>query len=141
MEKELLNYVYKNAQMGVETLSGLINITEDKSFKNELKSQFEEYSSILDETKMLISKNDEDEEGLSLFEKIESYITLNIKTLKDKSSSNISEMLIIGSTMGTIQATRSINKYKGKCFEEEIKLMEKLLDTEENNIKELKKYL
>ena len=40
---ELLNYVYQNSQMGVDTLSRLLEMTEDVSFREVLKKQMEGY--------------------------------------------------------------------------------------------------
>lgn len=51
---ELLNFVYQNAQMGVNTIQQLIGIAEDEEFKNHLKAQLEEYEAILGQTKMAL---------------------------------------------------------------------------------------
>ena len=40
---ELLNFIYQNAEMGVETLNKLKAITEDKEFEKVLDAQFAEY--------------------------------------------------------------------------------------------------
>ena len=40
---ELLNFVYQNSQMGVDTLQQLIEITEDISFKGFLENHLEGY--------------------------------------------------------------------------------------------------
>ncbi len=140
-EAELLNYIYQNAQMGVDTLKQIVDIAEDRTFKNELKSELEEYESILQEAKNLFEEIDEQVKDVSLLDKIETYITINIKTLKDKSNQHIAEMLIIGSNMGVVNAIKNINRYKDSVDGKLIALMERLLDTEENNVKELKKYL
>ncbi len=140
-EAELLNYIYQNAQMGVDTLKQIVDIAEDRTFKNELKSELEEYESILQEAKNLFEEIDEKVKDVSLMDKIETYITINIKTLKDKSNQHIAEMLIIGSNMGVVNAIKNINRYKGSVDSKIVTLMERLLDTEENNVKELKKYL
>ena len=65
---------------------------------------------------------------------------INIQTLTDKSASHISEMLIIGSNMGIINALKSIKEYKD-ANPKIIKLMKKLLETEEKNVEELKSFL
>ncbi|MFV0518876.1 MAG: hypothetical protein ACK5LY_01255 [Lachnospirales bacterium] len=140
-EVEFLNYIYQNAKMGTDTLKQIVDISEDRTFRNELKSELEEYENIVKEAIELFEKLEVKEKEISLFDKIETYVTINLKTIKDKSNQNIAEMLIIGSNMGIINSIKNINKYKD-CIEKEIlTLAEKLLDTEENNIKELKKYL
>jgi len=58
----------------------------------------------------------------------------------DKSTSHIAEMLIIGSTMGVIDAIKNIRKYQS-AEPNIISLMERLLRFEENNIEQLKTFL
>jgi hypothetical protein len=55
---------------------------------------------------------------------------ITMQTMTNKTASHISEMLIIGSNMGIIDAEPSI-----------VNLMEKLLRFEENNVQQLKQFL
>lgn len=137
---ELLNFVYQNSQMGIETLHQIIGIVEDSKFKKRLESQYKEYEKINKESEKLLNSNGYDEKGISAFDKIKTYFMINIQTLTDKSTSHIAEMLIIGSNMGVINAIKNLKKYKNA--EQEInELMDQLLKFEEDNIKELKEYL
>lgn len=137
---ELLNFVYQNSQMGIETLHQIIGIVEDSKFKKRLESQYKEYEKINKESEKLLNSNGYDEKGISAFDKIKTYFMINIQTLTDKSTSHIAEMLIIGSNMGVIDAIKNLKKYKNA--EQEInELMDQLLKFEEDNIKELKEYL
>jgi hypothetical protein len=137
---ELLNFIYQNSQMGIETINQLLGITEDMEFKRYLESQYNEYNEIHESAKQLLNENGYDEKGISAFEKVRTYLMINMQTLTDKSSSHIAEMMIIGSNMGIIDATKNIKKYKGAnpAF---LDLMKKLLQFEENNVQELKKFL
>ncbi|MPN51594.1 hypothetical protein SDC9_199242 [bioreactor metagenome] len=65
---------------------------------------------------------------------------LNIQTMMDKSPSHIAEMLITGSTMGTIDAIKNIKKYKD-AEPSILELMNDLKKFEENNIEQLKAFL
>ena len=40
---ELLNFIYQNSQMGVDTIKQLMGIVEDAEFKKHLESQLNEY--------------------------------------------------------------------------------------------------
>jgi hypothetical protein len=137
---ELLNFVYQNSQMGVVTIKQLIGIVKDENFKNYLESQFNEYNEIHRSAQELLNENGYDEKGISTLEKIRTYLMINIQTLADKTPSHISEMLIIGSNMGIINAVKNINKYKN-AESNILNLMERLLRFEENNVQELKKFL
>lgn len=137
---ELLNYIYQNSQMGTDTIKQLLNIVEDTEFKNQLKSQYNEYKEIHETARSLLNKNGYDEKGIGAFEKIRSYIMINIQTLKNHSAAHVAEMMIIGSNMGIIDAIKNIKKYKD-CEPEILILMEKLKEFEENNVSTLKKFL
>jgi len=137
---ELLNYVYQNSQMGVDTISQLMNVSNDEEFKKHMESQLDEYKEIHSAAKDLLNEHGYDEKGLSAFEKARTYLMINMQTLNDHSSSHISEMLIIGSNMGVIDAIKNLKKYDDA--EPNIKgLMEKLLHFEEKNAQQLKKFL
>ena len=138
--EELLNYVYKNSQMGVNTIEQLSGIVEDQEFKKHLDSQLGEYRQINEESQKLLDRLGYEEEGVGALSEISAYMMINFKTLRDKSPSHIAEMMINGSTMGIIQATRNLRKYKDED-KEFLALMEKLLKTEENNFQQLKKFL
>lgn len=137
---ELLNFVYQNSQMGVNTISQLIDIAEDSNFKKHLESQYKEYREINDAARKALNKNGFDEKGISTLDKIKTYSMINMQTLTDKTPSHISEMLIIGSNMGIIDAVKNIKKYKD-AESNILNLMKRLLKFEENNIQELKEFL
>ena len=42
-DAELLNFIYQNSQMGVDTIRQLIGVVEDKDLKEHLKTQFQGY--------------------------------------------------------------------------------------------------
>ena len=137
---ELLNYIYQNSQMGVNTINQLMDIVEDEKFKNHLESQFNEYKEIHSAAREMLNKNGYDEKGISKLDKVKTHLMIDMETLKDKSASHISEMLIIGSNMGVINAVKNIKKYKD-AEQEIVDMMEKLLRFEENNIQQLKEFL
>ena len=137
---ELLNFIYQNAQMGVITIDQLINIVEDEDFKAHLIAQLEEYRSIFSEAKELLNKNGCEEKGISTCSKIKTYISVRIQTAGDNTPSHIAEMLIIGSNMGILDATKNLKRYQDS--EEDIRnLMKKLQAFEEENVQQLKDFL
>ncbi len=137
---ELLNYIYQNSQMGVETIHHLLTIVEDNEMLDQLKTEFKEYSSINDEARELLEKNGYDEKGIGTLEKIMSDFMITMQTIRDNSSSHIAEMMLKGSNMGIIEATKKINEYTD-ADEHIVDLMKELLKLEENNVESLKKFL
>lgn len=138
---QLLNFIYQNSQMGVNTITELMDITGDEAFKEQLHAQLKEYRDIHDRSAQMLQANGFNEEGLSAFEKIRTYLIINFQTLSDDSVSHLAEMLIVGSTMGVIDAIRNLRIYEGKAEPDILELMEYLKTFEENNIKRFKKYL
>lgn len=138
---ELLNFIYQNSQMGTDTVRQLIEITEDTGFQEFLQKHLEGYERFHREARKMLNESGYDEKGLGTFEKIRTYLAVNVQTMKDPSVSNIAGMLINGSTMGIIDALKKLHRYE-KDAEKDIRhLMEELQKFEEKNIEELKAYL
>lgn len=138
---QLLNFIYQNSQMGVDTITELLDIATDQVFKEHLHAQLKEYRRIHDKAACMLQENGFNEEGLSAFEKIRTYLMINFQTLADDSVSHIAEMLIVGSTMGVIQALQNIQKYKESTEPDILALMKDLKQFEENNVERLKSWL
>ena len=131
-DAEMLNFVYQNSQMGVETLNQLLPMIDNEAFKKRIEAQLKE------EAKELLNRHGYDEKGIGALEKIMTYLMIDMKTLMDKSSSHIAEMLIQGSNMGIIDAVKRINQYEKEAEKEVTALMKRLLKFEENNVERLK---
>ena len=140
-DAEMLNFIYQNSQMGVETLNQLIPMIDNEAFKKRIEAQLKEYEQIHEEAKKLLNRHGYDEKGIGALEKIMAYLMIDMKTLMDKSSSHIAEMLIQGSNMGTIDAVKRINQYEKEAEKEVTALMKRLLKFEENNVERLKEAL
>ena len=138
---EMLNFIYQNSQMGVETLNQLIPMIDNEAFKKRIEAQLKEYEQIHEEAKKLLNRHGYDEKGIGALEKIMAYLMIDMKTLMDKSSSHIAEMLIQGSNMGIIDAVKRINQYEKEAEKEVTALMKRLLKFEENNVERLKEAL
>lgn len=137
---ELLNYIYQNSEMGTDTIEHLIGIAEDENFKSTLRSQFDEYKMINDITNEKLKEKYKEPKDINAFSKATTYMMINLRTLTDKSTSHISEMLIRGSTMGIVDITKKIKEYSN-ADKEIVDIANKLLEFEQRNVEECKKYL
>lgn len=137
---ELLNFIYQNSQMGVDTIKQLIGITTDENFKKHLESQYKEYDEIHTAAKKALNEAGYDEKGISMMDKIKTYLMINMKTMLNNSPSHIAEMLLVGSNMGIINAIKNIKKYSN-AEPHILELMQRLLKIEENNVQQLKEFL
>lgn len=136
----LLNFVYQNAQMGVDSIRQLMGIVENKELKEHLKTQFQGYEEFQNTARQMLEENGFDEKEISAFSKIGTYLMINMQLLTDKSATHIAEMMIQGSNMGVIDAIKNLNECEDA--EQDIRnLMEKLQKFEEHNIEKLKEFL
>ena len=65
---------------------------------------------------------------------------IKMETIKDKSVEHLAGMMMQGSTMGIVQITKKIRDYKDSD-KRVVNLAKELLEIEEQNFYELKKYL
>jgi len=137
---EFLNYIHQNSQMGQDTIKQLIGITKQEEYRKILQSQFDEYKNIFDTTEQKLKQCNRGAKSISVISKVSTYIMINVNTLTNKTPSHISEMLIQGSTMGIVDITKKLKEYP-KADKEIIDLGNQLLQFEQRNIEELKKYL
>lgn len=137
---ELLNFIYQNSQMGVETITQLLEISKDEKFTDHLKVELDGYELICTAAKNMLGCHGYDEKGIGTLDKIKTYLMINFQTMNDQSAGHIAEMMITGSNMGIIDGTKKQKEYAGA--EPNInELMGKLMRFEEGNIESLKKFL
>lgn len=141
--EEFLIYVYQTCEMGVKSTRDLITLLSNKENKisDNLHRYLKEYEEYLYRAETLIKESNIDIKKSSMMSKIMSSIGINMEVLKDNSDPKIADMLIQGYTMGTLEITKKLKKYKDSISKEERKLAEDLNKTQERNIKELKKFL
>ncbi|HIY19602.1 MAG TPA: hypothetical protein IAA44_09395 [Candidatus Blautia avistercoris] len=138
---ELLNFVYQNSQMGIETLPKLLETVEGgEELKTHMKKQLEGYEKFHEEAKNMLNENGYDEKGIGAFEKLRTYLMMNLQTLTDKTASHIAEMLFIGSNMGIVDAIKNTRKYQG-AEKQILNLMDRLRIFEEENARKLKAFI
>lgn len=138
---ELLQFVHKNAEMGCGTIPKVLEMVEEPELRRTLNRQLEEYSQIAGEAEQAIRLRGGTPQNPGQLSEAMSDLALKAKTMTNQSASHIAEMMIKGSTMGTVQMTKRIHDLKDKGDQEAVELAERLLKTEENNIQQLKSFL
>ena len=138
---EFLDYIYQNAEMGVNGINQIVDRVDDIELANLMEEQKEEYENILDNAREIYKKYGKDEKELGKVTKVSSYIMTEMMMITKKGEDNaIAKMMIEGSNKGIIEITEKLNHFEN-CDEEIKELAEKLLATEQHNLDELKKYL
>lgn len=139
-EVEFLNYIYKNAEMGIIGIDNVITKVTNEKFEKLLKIQKEEYETITREAEDILKKYGKQNEEVGAMAKISTKMMSEMAMLKDNSDQTIAKMMMEGSNKGVIEITEKINAYNNTDAEIVV-LANRLKATIEKNIDDLKKYL
>ena len=136
----LLQFVHKNAEMGRGTIPQVLEVVEEPKLRTALRGQLNEYEAIANRAENLLQQRGIVPNETGEMREFMSGVMIRAKTLTDRSASHIAEMMIQGSTMGTIQMTRRLHTCEA-ADGEVLLLAHKLLRTEESNIEQMKEFL
>lgn len=139
-EIEYLNFIYQNAEMGLIGIDDVLENVSDEDFIELLHEQREDYKAILNETReMIINEGYEPKENKEL-SKITSNLMVKMKSKKENSISILAKLMMEGTNKGIIAIQEKINNFD--VSNDKINdLANKLLELEEKNIENLKKFL
>ena len=137
---EMLNYVLQNAEMGCQGIASVRKRVHDSSVDNVLCEQLVRYGKIYHCANNMLRNRGAEIHHISPMTKAMTRYAANRDLKRDSSSSHIAEMMIKGNTMGVNKMTRHIRSYDGN--DSNIRLLaKKMLDTEEEHIREMKVFL
>lgn len=139
-EVEFLQFIYKNAEMGVIGIDNIIGKVTEEKFEKVLQGERNEYENICTEAEDVLKKYGKQNEEVSAITKVSTKVMSEMSMLKDDSVKNIAKLMIEGTNKGIIEITEKINAYDNSDAEIVV-LANKLKVTLEKNIDELKKYL
>ena len=142
-DKELLEYLYKSSEMGRDSLTNLLKELKDKEnkLKGLISDELSEYEKFFNKSKKLLKKHKSEITSNSLITKIMSKQGIKKEVSNDNSDASIAHMLIEGLTMGVVDIETKINNFKDKSDKSILKLCEKYLKFQKEEIEKLKKYL
>lgn len=136
----MLEAIVQNTEMGKNTLDQLVPMAEDEQFKAELLRQRNIYRQLNQEAHAAIDACGGSAQGQSAMAKLNTKMSIGIKTITDKSTRNLAEMLTQGSGMGVVDCIKSQKDYPDAAPGSK-RLMQKLQDFEEDNRLKLEQYL
>lgn len=140
---ELLEYIYQDANMGISTLTTLINTinTKENKIKKDIENQIKDYECIKKEAEKLLKKNKVEQKEISGMAKMGAWLGIKTEMLKDNSDANVADLVIRGLTMGQLDIIKKIDNYKKDVDKKILDLAQKLNKFQKDNIAILKKYL
>lgn len=136
----LLEAVVQNTEMGKNTLEQIVPMTDDVQFKAELLRERNIYRELNQEAHTAIEACGGTAQGHSAMAKLNTRMGIGMKTLTDKSTRNLAEMLSEGSSQGVMDCIKSQKDYPDAAPGSK-RLMQKVQDFEEDNRIRLERFL
>lgn len=136
----LLEAVVQNTEMGKNTLEQIVPMTDDVQFKAELLRERNIYRELNQEAHTAIEACGGTAQGQSAMAKLNTRMGIGMKTLTDKSTRNLAEMLSEGSSQGVMDCIKSQKDYLDAAPGSK-RLMQKVQDFEEDNRIRLERFL
>jgi len=136
----LLEAVVQNTEMGKNTLEQMIPMTEDTAFKAELLRERNVYHQLNQEAHTALEACGGTAQGQSAMAKFNVKMGIGMKTMTDKSTRNLAEMLSEGSSQGVMDCVKSLKDYPNAAPGSK-RLVQRLQDFEEDNRIKLEQFL
>lgn len=136
----LLEAVVQNTEMGKNTLEQIVPMTDDVQFKAELLRERNIYRELNQKAHTAIEACGGTAQGQSAMAKLNTRMGIGMKTLTDKSTRNLAEMLSEGSSQGVMDCIKSQKDYPDAAPGSK-RLMQKVQDFEEDNRIRLERFL
>lgn len=136
----LLEAVVQNTEMGKNTLEQIVPMTDDVQFKAELLRERNIYRELNQEAHTAIEACGGTAQGQSAMAKLNTRMGIGMKTLTDKSTRNLAEMLSEGSSQGVMDCIKSQKDYPDAAPGSK-RLMQKVQDFEEDSRIRLERFL
>lgn len=139
-DTELLNYVLQSAEMGCNGITNVRHQSGNQEIDGVLCGQLVKYGKLYHSANSMLRQKGAEIQHISPMAKAMTSYTTSRELRRENSTSHIAEMMIKGSTMGVNKMAKHMRNYDG-CDPQASALAKKMLETEEENINELKEYL
>ncbi len=137
----VLDEVNKGATMGMDAIKFVLDKVEDSEFKKTLDLEYNKYKDISRRVNDLYSNySDKEPHETNTMNKMMTWYGVEMKTMSDKSNSNISELLMNGTNMGIIEGRRLLNQNKDLAPDVE-KVLDDFVSMQEDSVEKLKTFL
>ncbi len=135
-----LDEIHKGACMGKDAIDFVLDKVEDKNLIKELKREYKDYSAIEEKIDKIYQKySDKDPHSTSAMTKAMTWSGIEMKTMTDKSTSKIAELLLQGVNMGIIEGRKILNN---KELNNEVHdIASTYVNMQEKSVEELKEFL
>ena len=140
---ELLTHIYQDIDMALDSLTMLSKKLDkkDNKIKEVIEKTIKGYEKHLKIVKDYMKENKYNIESKPLISKLGAFMGIKMEVIKDNSDSRMADMLIQGLTMGVLNVTKNIDKYKGEVDKDILSIAKDFKKHQEESIEKLKVYL
>lgn len=137
----ILDEVNKGATMGMDALSFISEKVEDANFKQVLTTEYNKYKDISKRVNDLYNNYSVKEpHETNAMNKMMTWYGIQVRTIKDSSTSKLSELLMQGTNMGIIEGRRLLNQ-NPHAPSDVHSILNEFVTMQEDSVETLKKYL
>jgi len=138
--KDILSSLLKTTQMGQVGIRSVEKAANSAQLKKALKSQLQEYNDIEKETYALAKQRGWELKELNPMARTMADMASRGKLMYGKNDSKIAAMMVQGNTRGVIKSLKNLHRYHQNDGQVTA-MAQKLLDCENNNIKQMEGFL
>lgn len=138
--KDILSSLLKTTQMGQVGIRSVEKAANGEQLKKALKSQLQEYNHIEQEAYDLARERGWQLAELNPMARTMADMAARSKLMYNKNDSRIAEMMVQGNTRGVIKSLKNLHRYHQNDGQVTA-MAQKLLDCENNNIKQMEGFL
>ena len=137
----ILDEVSKGATMGMDAISYVSEKVSDDEFKQVLDTEYNKYQKISERVNELYDNYSEKEpHETNAMNKMMTWYGIQMKTMKDHTTSKLSELLMQGTNMGIIEGRRLLNQNNEADYDVK-NILNDFVVMQEDSVETLKKYL
>lgn len=137
---DVLNALYKNANMGSSAIENILPKIKNPRFRNELKAQLENYQTECAVLNEEILKQEQTPKPVNVLAKTYADAEIMVSALLNPSEDHIAKMMTEGTNMGIIEIQKALNDAPGISTSLR-KTAESMMKKEQQYIDRLKPYL
>ncbi|MBO4573618.1 MAG: hypothetical protein J5762_07660 [Clostridia bacterium] len=141
LSEEVLNNVYKNAHIALQSISDVLPECDDEKMCEELRREYDGYEKFIGEAAAFMRENDITPKDVGVMQKAMMWTSIKMKTMTDDSRSHLADMMLKGTVMGISELMQILSREDGSVDPRVLELTEKLKDLEEEYEARLKELL
>lgn len=137
----ILDEVNKGATMGMDAINYVREKVSEDNFKQVLDTEYKKYENISEKVNNLYPNySDKEPHETNVMTKMMTWYGIQMKTMKDDTTSKLAELLMQGTNMGIIEGRRLINQNQNAANDVK-NILNDFVVMQEDSVETLKKYL